>query len=125
MVFRSSNYVAIMTEKTLMLNELLNGKGWDGAQVHFPRYNQQNGCVQLKFATLLNRVYPMLKHGKFSAFLRNGLWVEANNIATLLENDLITPNGDLSPFQQFFGREREASCLLFKLPHVRMIPTLI
>ena len=63
----------------------------------------------------LNEVCYPIQPGKchaqwwtFSFCLRNSLQAEATNITTLLENNLITPNRDLSPFQQFLGREREA-----------------
>ena len=46
----------------------------------------------------------MLNGGKFSTYLQIGLWAEAANTATILENHLITPNRTLSLFQQFFGK---------------------
>ena len=69
---------------------------------------QENGCVKRKFATLFNWVHAMLNDGKFNAYLQNGLWAKAANTAMLLENNLETLNRNLSPFQQFLGREREA-----------------
>jgi len=69
-----------------------------------PGTPQQNGRVERKFATLFNRVRAMLNGGKFSPYLRNGLWAEAANTATYLENHLITPNRSLTPYQQFFGK---------------------
>ena len=43
-------------------------------------------------------------------FLRNSLWTEAANITMLLENNLITPNSNMSSFQQFF-RQKNGSIL--------------
>ena len=45
----------------------------------------------------------MLNNRKFSVFLRNDFWAKAAKATTLFENDLITPNRDLSPFQCFLG----------------------
>ena len=71
----------------------------------------QNGCIECKFATLFNKLCAMLHGGKFDPFLQNGLWAEAANIAMLPKNNLLTPSRTLSLFQQFLGREREASYL--------------
>ena len=70
-----------------------------------PRTPQQNERVEQKFATLFNRVCTMLNGGKFTVYLQNGLWAKAANTAILLENNLVTPNRTLSPFQHFLGRE--------------------
>ena len=64
-----------------------------------PGTPQQNGCVKCKFASLFNLVCFMLNGGKFTAYLQSGLWAEAANTATLLKNNLLTPNRTLSPFQ--------------------------
>ena len=61
-----------------------------------PGMPQQNGCI------------PMLNGGKFTPYLQSGLWAEAANTATILENHLITPNRTLSPFQQFFGKGKKS-----------------
>ena len=45
--------------------------------------------------------------GKFTTFLQSCLWAEATNTAMLLENNLITLNRTLSPFQQFFGKRKK------------------
>ena len=74
----------------------------------------QNDCVEWKFIILSNRVCVMLNGGKFLFFLRNNLWTESANTATLLGNNLVTPNRGLNPFQQFLGRDKEASFLWLK-----------
>ena len=66
---------------------------------------QQNGCIKHKFATLFNLVCARLNSGKLTAYLQSGLWAEAVNTATFLENHLITPNRTLSHFNNFLGRE--------------------
>ena len=56
----------------------------------------------------------MLNSGKFTAFLQSGLCAEAANTATLLENNLITPIRTLSPFQQFFEKEKKTVLTLMQ-----------
>ena len=66
--------------------------------------SQQYGHVECKVATLFDWVGAMLNDGKFTTYLQSGLWAEAANTAMLLENNPITPNRTLSPFQQFFEK---------------------
>ena len=49
----------------------------------------------------------MLNSDKFTAYLWSGLGAEAANTATFHENNLVTPNRTLSPFQQFFGKGKK------------------
>ena len=42
------------------------------------------------------------------AFLQNSLWAKVANITIILENNIVTPNKDLSLFQQYFGRGRRS-----------------
>ena len=60
-----------------------------------PGMPQQNRQVEWKFTTLFNRVHFMLNRKKFITFLRNGLWAVAPNTATLLKNNLVTPNRNI------------------------------
>ena len=53
----------------------------------------------------------MLNIGKFSHFFGNRPWTEAANTATPLENNLLMPSRNLSPFQCIVGREKELSLL--------------
>ena len=82
----------------------------DGMELEFEYTTQgsyqQNSWVKHKFATLFNWICAMINGRKFSSSLRNSAWVKADNTGTLLENNLVTPNRDLSPFQQFFGKEK-------------------
>ena len=61
-----------------------------------PGNPQQNGHVEQTFSTLFDRVHIMLNGRQFSSFLRNGLWAEAANTITLLENTLLTPTREVS-----------------------------
>ena len=85
----------------------------EGLGIHFkytaPSIPQQNGRIERKFATLFNRVHAMLNGGKFTPYLHSGLWLEAANTATFIENHLTTPNRSMNPFQQFLGRENQTS----------------
>ena len=75
---------------------------------------QQKRCIKHKFATLFNQIHAMLNNGKFTAFLLSGLWAEAAKTSMLLENNLITPNNTLSPFQQLFGKGKKHVLTLMK-----------
>ena len=79
---------------------------WLGIDFQYtaPCTPQQNRCIKHKLATLFNWVCALLNASKFTTYLQSVLWAEATNTATLLENNLITPNRILSPFQQFFGK---------------------
>ena len=68
---------------------------------------QQNGQAERKYATRFNYMYAIMNGGKLSPFLRNNLWDEIMNTMKLLGNDLIIKSSNLSPFQQFFVRERK------------------
>ena len=48
----------------------------------------------------------------------NSLWAEAVDTVTLLENILIAPVREISPFQHFLGKEREASLLWQKIGEI-------
>ena len=99
MVFRSSMHIAIMLEKMWILNGFAKGKGFGWILSILPHV-PLNKIFEQKFAILFNRVCSML-HDE----------AEPAIIVTLLENNLIIPNRDLSQFQQFLGRERELFCL--------------
>ena len=79
-----------------------------------PGTPQKNSHVEWKFAALFNQVCAMLNGGKFTTYLQNGLWAKAANIATLLKNNLITPNRTISPFQQFFGKGKKSILTLMQ-----------
>ena len=56
----------------------------------------------------------MLCSGKFNAFLHNGLWTEAANTTMLIKNNLLMLSRTLSPFQQFFGKEKRSTLSLIQ-----------
>ena len=64
--------------------------------------------MECKFATLFNQVHAMLNGGKLTIHVQSGLWAEAANTAMILENNPVTPNRTLSPFQQFFGKGKKS-----------------
>ena len=78
---------AIKPGKMRALNKFVNRKGWVLSLSTVPQLNGKSCSSKT-----------------FSSFLRNGIWAEASNTATLLENNLLTPNRDLSQFQHFFGK---------------------
>ena len=67
------------------------------------------GASNISLLPYLTMYAPCLMTAKFMAYLQSSLWAEAAKTATLLKNNLITPNRILSPFQQFLGRVREMS----------------
>ena len=84
-------------------------KGW-GVDFEFTGLSmpQQNGCIERKFVAIVNWVCAMLNSGNFNAYLQNGLWAEAVNTTTLLKDNLLTPNRNLSPFQHFWGKRKRS-----------------
>ena len=66
------------------------------------------GMPQLNEQVEIIRVRAMLHHGKISAYLQNGLWAEAANTIMLLENNILTLDRTLSPFQQFLGKGKRS-----------------
>ena len=77
---------------------------WVDFKYTTPGILQQNGCIEQKFATLFDWVCAMFNGSKFNAYLQNSLLAKAANTAMLLENNLLTPNRTLSPFQQLFRK---------------------
>lgn len=61
---------------------------------------QQNGVVERVFQTLYNRVRAMLNGGGFEDEMRQLLWVECANTATMLENMTVRKEGK-SAFEKF------------------------
>ncbi len=62
-----------------------------------PENPQQNGMERM-FATLYNRVRAMLNSGKFTSSLENLLWAEAAQTAAVLQNNLVSKQGAISPY---------------------------
>lgn len=66
-----------------------------------PGSPQFAGVVERKFATLYARVRSMLNSARLSPELRNGLWAEAANFATNVENCLVTGSRTASSWSLF------------------------
>lgn len=68
-----------------------------------PSTPQYNGKVERKFATLWSKVRAVLNNAKLDEKLRNGLWAEAANHCTLLENMLVPVGETKSAYEKFYG----------------------
>ncbi len=71
-----------------------------------PGTPQQNERVEMKFAMLYKQVRAILNGRKFTSSLQNLLWEEAAQTATVLQNILVSQQGAMSPYHQFFGKGR-------------------
>ena len=80
----------------------------DGLGIKFeliaPNTPQQNGLVERKFATLWGRVRAMMEGANLSRVLRKGLWTEAANTATDLDNYFPDKEGKQNSSSKFFGK---------------------
>ena len=54
-----------------------------------PRTPQQNGVVKTAFVTVMGRARAMMNHAGFTMAMRQQLWCEAVQTATLLDNILV------------------------------------
>ena len=70
-----------------------------------PDTPQQNGRVERKFATLYARVRSMSQNVE-DPIMRDRLWAEAANTATVCDNTLARSGNNPSSFQQFFSEGR-------------------
>ena len=70
-----------------------------------PGNPQFNGVVERKFKTLYDRVRSLLNSARLSQELRDGLWAEAAQYATEVENILVTNLKNVSSWKQFYGTE--------------------
>ena len=66
---------------------------------------QYNGIVERAFATLYGRTRAMLNEAQLYKKERMGLWAEAANTATLLDNITVNETKKTSPYKEFFGEE--------------------
>ena len=69
-----------------------------------PKTPQQNGRVERKFQTLYGRVRAMLIGSGIDMPLRNRLWSEAANTATLYDSIIMRRGSIVTPLQKFFGK---------------------
>ena len=70
-----------------------------------PNNPQYNGIVERAFATLYGRARAMLNGANFDDPVRKGLWTEAVNTATMLDNITVDEKDNKSPYEKFFGKE--------------------
>jgi Reverse transcriptase (RNA-dependent DNA polymerase)/gag-polypeptide of LTR copia-type len=67
-----------------------------------PSNPQFNGKIERKFATLYGKVRAVLNEAKVTTALRHGLWAEAANHVTDLENLLVNNYTSQCPFVMFY-----------------------
>jgi Reverse transcriptase (RNA-dependent DNA polymerase) len=65
---------------------------------------QQNGKIERKFATLWSKVRAMLNSAKLPWGLRHRLWAQCAQLATKLENILVTSTQTKSPYFMLHGK---------------------
>ena len=70
-----------------------------------PGSPQFNGVVERKFKTLYERVRSLLNSAGLDKELREGLWAEAAQYATDIENLLVTPSKTHSSWFAFYQRD--------------------
>jgi hypothetical protein len=70
-----------------------------------PGTPQENGKVERAFATLWGRTRAMLNQAQLDDELRNGLWAECAKCATQLNNIIVKPGEEKSPFEKFYKRK--------------------
>ena len=68
-----------------------------------PGTPQQNGVVERAFVTVMGRARAMMNHAGFTMAMRQQLWCEAAQTATMMDNVLVQESGKSPPFTQFFG----------------------
>jgi transposase InsO family protein len=71
-----------------------------------PGTPQHNGKVERKFATLMGRVRAMMNNSGMKEKIREGLWAEIGNTATLIDNGLTTEGNQHINYKTFFGTAR-------------------
>jgi hypothetical protein len=76
-----------------------------GIELEFsaPATPQQNGAVEQKFTTLFGRAQLMLNNAGMNGKMREGLWAEVANTATLLVNIVVDPGETKCPYEKFYG----------------------
>jgi hypothetical protein len=72
-----------------------------------PGSSQYNGKVERKFATLYARVRTMMNAAKLPRQLREGLWAEAAETASQIEDKIVTPNKTIAAYNKFYNIKEE------------------
>ena len=70
-----------------------------------PGSPQFNGRVERKFAILFGRVRTLLNAANLTIDIRNGLWFEAGNMATTIENLIVTPTKTKAAYEMFYNEQ--------------------
>ena len=60
-----------------------------------------NGRVERKFPILFGRTRTLLNSANLTHDLRQGLWTEAANMSTILENIIVTPTKPVAAYYNF------------------------
>ena len=68
------------------------------------RTPQQNGRVERKFATLYGRIRPMMIDTGIEEELRQKLWTETANVATDLDNILVSNKNNKNAYEIFYNK---------------------
>ncbi|MEM7375749.1 MAG: hypothetical protein AAF587_44560, partial [Bacteroidota bacterium] len=88
--------------ENLALQRLVDKKGL-GITFEYtaPHTPEQNGIVERAFATLYNRGRAMMSAAGFTEELKNKLWAECFNLATMLDA-ISSNNGETIPYELFY-----------------------
>ena len=66
---------------------------------------QFNGVVEKAFATLYGCIWSLNNAAGLTPTLRNGLWTECTNTATLMDNLMLTQGRDQPPYVMYHGQK--------------------
>lgn len=72
-----------------------------------PGSPQFNGKVERKFATLFARVRTMMNSAKIPRKMREGLWAEAADTASQIEDRIVTPSKPIAAYNKFYNIKEE------------------
>ena len=67
-----------------------------------PGTQQQNGVAERAFVMVMGSARAMMNHAGFTMAMRQQLWCEPAQTATLLDNILVQDSAKSPPFTQFF-----------------------
>lgn len=72
-----------------------------------PNTPQQNGVVERAIATIVSRGRAMMIHAGLPIELKENLWAECFSTSTKLSNTLAKSDKNASPYELFYGKEKE------------------
>eukprot|EP00980_Cylindrotheca_fusiformis_P022688 scaffold9579_cov84-Cylindrotheca_fusiformis.AAC.1 len=70
-----------------------------------PNTPQHNGKVERKFATFYGRVHAMLNGAGLQGELRDKLWAECGNTATIIDGLMVSEKTKKPQYTSFFKRD--------------------